>query len=117
MIRDAGDGATAQIAGRHRLRVRDNAVMGAAGIRRRKKHHKLPEPEVLPPGDADRVFGRFTWGAYSPAGNLERNGFFWRQLRRRRGRDPWTIVGYVLWVLFAAVLAIAVIGSAVTLFR
>ena len=59
-------------------------MVGAQGIRRRKKYRALPEAEDLPPGDAARLFGRFTWGAFTPAGNLERNGFFWRQLRRAR---------------------------------
>jgi hypothetical protein len=79
--------------------------MGAAGIRRRKKRRKLPEPEHVSPGDVNRLFGRFTWGTYSPAGTLERNGFFWRQLSRRhdrgRGRDGQRILGYVLWALVA----------------
>ena len=75
--------------------------VGAAGIRRRKKRRKLPEPEHLPPGDVNRLFGRFTWGTYSPAGTLERNGFFWRQLGRRRGRDRLRIFGSLMWALVA----------------
>jgi len=57
--------------------------VGAQGIRRRKRWRKLPPAEGISQGDVDRLFGRFRWGAYSPAGNLERNGFFWRQFKRR----------------------------------
>jgi len=71
----------------------------------------------LPPGDADRVIGRFAWGAFSPAGNLERNGFFWRQLRRRRARDAWTILGYGWWVFAALSLAVVLLVTLGGLFR
>jgi hypothetical protein len=91
--------------------------MGAAGIRRRKKRRELPPRDALPPGDADRVFGRFTWGAYTPAGSLERNGFLWRQLRRRRGRDGWKIVGYGLWALLVVPLFLSLVFLVVYLFR
>ena len=60
-----------------------------------------PPSESISEGDVDRLFGRFTWGTYSPAGGLERNGFLWRQLRRRRKRDAWTHVAYVVFVMFA----------------
>ncbi len=63
------------------------AGMGAQGIRRRKKRRRLPDVPDLPPGDVGRLFGRFTWSAYSPAGNLERHGFFWRQWSRARPSD------------------------------
>ena len=91
--------------------------MGRAGIRRRKPRHDLPPAAELPPGDADRVFGRFTWGAYSPAGNLERNGFLWRQLGRRHNRDRWTIIGYVVWALVAIPLALGLLYTVVNLFH
>ena len=71
----------------------------------------------MSPGDVNRFFGRFTWGTYSPAGTLERNGFFWRQLRRRRRRDRVTIFGYGLWVLVALPLLVGVAAFVVSLFR
>jgi hypothetical protein len=87
--------------------------MGAQGIRRRKKRHDLPEVERMPRGDVERLFGRFTWGAYSPAGNLERNGFFLRQLRRNGTRGAWAFVAQAKWVFIAFVLAVGCIALAV----
>jgi hypothetical protein len=61
--------------------------MGAQGIRRRK-HHRPAHDGNTPPetnitdGDVRRLFGRFTWSGFSPAGALERNGFLWRQISR-----------------------------------
>jgi hypothetical protein len=77
--------------------------VGSAGIKRRKRRRSgdTPPTETISEGDVDRLFGRFTWGAYSPAGGLERNGFLWRQLRRRGRRDPWTYVAYAVFALFA----------------
>jgi hypothetical protein len=86
--------------------------VGSAGIRRRKRRVELPDPDALPPGDAGRLFGRFTWGAYTPAGNLERNGFFLRQLQRNGTRGAWSSVAQAKWVWIT--LAVAIAG--VTLF-
>ena len=63
--------------------------MGRSGIRARKPRHHLPkvDGEYISPDDVNRLFGRFRWGAYSPAGTLERSGFFYRQASRLR-RDP-----------------------------
>lgn len=59
--------------------------MGRSGIRARKPRHHLPKVEEdISPEDVNRLFGRFRWGSYSPAGTLERNGFFWRQVNRVR---------------------------------
>lgn len=91
--------------------------MGAQGIRRRKRRRDLPNVENIPPGDVRRLFGRFTWGAYSPAGALERNGFFWRQLRRRRTRDKWKILGYAWWYLCTVPFALVLVLGFVHLFR
>jgi hypothetical protein len=69
----------------------------------------------MPPGDVNRLFGRFTWGAYSPAGSLERNGFFLRQLRRNGTDGAWSFFGPVKWIVGAlgTALAILAIGSAI----
>ena len=61
-------------------------------------------------GDVGRLFGRFTWGAWSPAGNLERNGFFWRQLSRNGTKGAWAFVWQARWVFvlfFAAFVVVA----------
>jgi hypothetical protein len=90
--------------------------MGARGIRRRKHHRALPTVDPLPPGDDERVFGRFRWGAYSPAGSLERSGFFWRQLGRRRAdTETWRFSGYALHLVVGVSLAIAVVVYLVSL--
>ncbi len=65
----------------------------------------------MPPGDVDRLFGRFTWGAYTPAGNLERNGFFWRQLQRARPGQIRRAFGDAAWstaIVYGSVCAVAV---------
>jgi hypothetical protein len=61
--------------------------MGAQGIKRRKHHRAAHDGETPPEtkisdGDVHRLFGRFTYDPYTVAGSVERNGFFWRQLRR-----------------------------------
>jgi hypothetical protein len=89
-------------------------AVGAQGIRRRRRRHTPPDARAtLPPGDAARVFGGFTNGAYTPAGNLERGGLFWRQLKRRRGRDWRTVVSYVMWVGAVFVILLIVLGPIV----
>ena len=68
------------------------------------------ERPVLPPGDAQRVFGGFTNDAYTPAGTLERNGFFWRQVTRRRGHDWRSVLSLGLWIATALTLLLIVVG-------
>jgi hypothetical protein len=92
--------------------------VGSAGIKRRKRRrakNAAPE-EHISEGDVNRLFGRFTWDPYTPAGNLERNGFLWRQLGRRR-RDGWTIVAYVVFAIFAIPLLLSLVAMVVSLFR
>jgi hypothetical protein len=81
--------------------------VGAQGIHRRKKWRKLPEVEGMPADDVRHLFGWFRWGAYSPAGNFERNGFFLRQLRRNGTKGAWAFVAQAKWmfVLFLAFIA------------
>ena len=83
-------------------------IVGARGIKRRKPKHELHDfTDDLTPGDEQRLFGRFRWGNYSPAGNLERNGFFWRQLSRgghdHAGRDALQFMLYALPFVLAFV--------------
>jgi hypothetical protein len=84
--------------------------MGAQGIRRRKQRRDLPDVERMAPGDVDRLFGRFRWGAYTPAGNLERSGFFWRQLKRNGTRGAWAFIAQAKWVFVMFALAIGFIA-------
>jgi hypothetical protein len=91
--------------------------MGAQGIKRRKHHRAArdgntpPEPKISD-GDVGRLFGRFTWGAYTPAGWLERNGFFLRQLSRN-GSDH--ALRKSLRLLYLSLPAIAAVLGAVVL--
>jgi hypothetical protein len=87
--------------------------VGAQGIRRRKKWRKLPEVEGMSEGDVGRLFGRFSWGAYSPAGALERNGFFLRQLRRNGSKSGWASVAQARWVFVGFAGVVAAIALAV----
>ena len=84
--------------------------MGRAGIRRRKPAHHLPKVAGdLEDAEAARAFGNFRWGAYTPAGSLERTGFMVRQLARRRAGEPWPrlrdheLRGMALWLGVVAV--------------
>jgi hypothetical protein len=91
----------------------EHGGVGASGIRRRKRRQGPEQHPVLPPGDAQRVFGQFTNDAYTPAGTLERNGFFWRQLTRRRGHDWRSLLGYGIWAGSAFVISLLVVGPIV----
>ena len=90
--------------------VRKDGGVGAAGIKRRKKTRRADaEPEVhYAQGDVQRLFGRFSWGSYSEAGALERQGFFLRQLKRYRGR-PWRApAGLARLFIYVALLVVLV---------
>ena len=94
--------------------------MGRAGIKRRKpKRAERPRTDELAVGDPDarRLFGQFTWGAYTPAGNLERHGFLWRQVRRN-GVTGWrAAITAVLWLGAVVLLAGTVIVVVVLLIQ
>jgi hypothetical protein len=93
--------------------------MGSPGIKRRKHRRSgtTAPAESISDGDVNRLFGRFTWSPYSPAGGLERNGFLWRQLRRRGRRDGWTYVAYAVAAIFAFPLVVGLIALVVNLAR
>jgi hypothetical protein len=92
--------------------------MGSAGMRRRRKRRarNTSAEERISEGDVNRLFGRFTWDPYTPAGNLERNGFLWRQLGRRK-RDAWTIVAYLVFAIFMIPFVIGLIAMIVNVLR
>ena len=89
-----------------------HGCVGSAGIKGRKKRRTgdTPPSEPISEGDVGRLFGRFTWNQYSTAGGLERNGFLWRQLRRRRRRDGWTYVAYGVFVIFALPIVLGLVA-------
>jgi hypothetical protein len=59
-------------------------------------------------GDVQRLFGRFRWHEYSPAGTLERHGFFLRQMNRYGG-GPWRFaVSLMRLFVVVALIVIAV---------
>jgi hypothetical protein len=86
--------------------------MGAQGIRRRKPRRKLPDVGGMTEGDVGRLFGRFTWGAYSPAGGLERGGYFLRQLRRNGTKGAWEFVAQAKWVFVMFAVGVVMIAAA-----
>jgi hypothetical protein len=88
---------------------RETGAMGSAGIRRRKRRLELHEPERITRGDVNRLFGRFRWEGLSPAGGLERFGFFSRQLQRNGTRGAWAFVAQAKWVWITIAVAIAVV--------
>jgi len=88
--------------------------VGRAGIRRRKPAHHLPKShEHYDDAELARAFGNFRWGAYTPAGTIERFGFMTRQISRRRRHPEWNtyndktrLIGSALLVIPYLVLAI-----------
>jgi hypothetical protein len=56
-----------------------------------------------------RLFGRFTWGWFSPAGALERNGFFWRQLKRNGSDHPFRKAARFTFLSLPAIAAVIVV--------
>jgi hypothetical protein len=90
--------------------------VGSAGIKRRKKTRRAnaKPAEPMSEGDVQRLFGRFTWNQYSPAGTLERNGFFWRQLNRYPGR-AWRIPALVMRIGVLLFLAVTLVWMIVQL--
>jgi hypothetical protein len=86
--------------------------MGRQGIKRRKRKRELPDVRAddLSVTDEHRAFGHFRWNTYSPAGTLERHGFFWRQVGRTRSDPTGGWRRPVAWILtVAAVIAAGVI--------
>jgi hypothetical protein len=66
------------------------------------------------PEDTARLFQRFRWGQYTPAGSIERAGFFARQLGRNGSSDGW-VWGWAAVCLVAPFIAgIALVVYAVT---
>lgn len=84
--------------------------MGAQGIHRRKQWRKLPDVKGITEGDVGRLFGRFTWGGYSPAGAMERGGYFLRQLRRNGTKGAWEFVAQAKWVFVMFAVAVVTIA-------
>lgn len=101
--------------------VRDRLIgVGRGGIKRRKRRPaERPRTHELALDDTDtgRLFGQFRWGAYTPAGNLERHGFFWRQVQRN-GATGWrAAAAAVLWLGAVVLLGGSVIGAVVLLIQ
>jgi hypothetical protein len=86
--------------------------MGSSGIKKRKRRRRADAASSAPisDGDVQRLFGRFTWNQYSPAGTLERNGFFWRQLGRYSSHGRWNVF-VVLARLIVTFVLLAFIGG------
>jgi hypothetical protein len=70
--------------------------VGRAGIRRRKPVHHLPKVhDELSPDEEARAFGQFRWSQFTPAGAVERFGFFVRQAVRRSEHPEWQKYNHV----------------------
>jgi hypothetical protein len=95
--------------------------VGAQGIRRRKPAHHLPKSHEHYSSDVlGRAFGNFRWGAYTPAGSIERAGFLARQVSRVRRHPEWNeynrktkLVGEALLVIPYVALLLVGIGLVV----
>lgn len=96
--------------------------MGAQGIKRRKPKRKLRDlTDDLSPGDERRVFGRFEWNAYSPAGGLERGWFLSRQIARNgtdhAGRKSLRLLYLSLPIIAVALVVIVIVAYGISLIR
>jgi hypothetical protein len=94
--------------------------VGSSGIRRRKPVHHLPKVhDGLSPDEEARAFGQFRWGQFTPAGALERSGFFLRQAVRRSEHPEWqkynhitVSIGWSLLVmLYGGIALFAILGA------
>jgi hypothetical protein len=95
------------------------ADVGSAGIRRRRPAHHLPKVHNgLSPAEEARALGQFRWSQFTPAGSLERSGFFLRQAARRAERPEWqkynhatvTIGWSLLVMLYGGIALVIVLG-------
>jgi hypothetical protein len=93
--------------------------MGSSGIRRRKQSHHLPKVhDGLPQDEEAHALGEFRWSGFSPAGALERSGFFIRQAARRSEHPEWrehnritvTIGWSLLVVIYGALAVVLLLG-------
>jgi hypothetical protein len=94
--------------------------MGSQGMARRGRRHLPKVRDGMSEGDRGRLFGQFRWGAYSPAGSVERGGFFWRQVRRQRRQRRGAAhraIAYALLASSLAVLALVAVGVVVLIVR
>jgi hypothetical protein len=72
----------------------------------------------LSPGDEARAFGQFRWSAFTPAGAVERSGFFVRQAVRRSEHPEWqrhhhvtVAIGWtILAVLYGGIVFLVLAG-------
>jgi hypothetical protein len=79
--------------------------------------HHLPKVHDGWSADEEaRAFGQFRWGQFTPAGALERSGFFLRQAVRRPENPEWqkynhvtVAIGWSLIVLLYGGLALLVV--------
>lgn len=55
-----------------------------------RRHLPKVSDDDVSPADEARLFQRFRWNQWSPAGNLERYGFFWRQVARNGTARGWS---------------------------
>ena len=83
-------------------------------MKRRGRRHLPKIPGDLGPDDTARLFQQFRWSQFTPAGMVERVGFFARQAARNGTSEGWKwgfrAVVLVAPVIVAAVLVIIVVA-------
>ena len=82
---------------------------------RRGRHHLPKVRGDLGPDDTARLFGRFRWNQYTPAGSIERAGFFARQAARHGTGDGWRWGFSAMVVVIPLVLGVALAIYVLTL--
>jgi hypothetical protein len=86
------------------------ADVGSAGMKRKGRRHLPKVGGDIGAEDTARLFGRFRWNQYSPAGSVERAGFFARQAGRT-GTDLGRQWGFgIVRLLLPLALGVAVVA-------
>jgi hypothetical protein len=77
---------------------------------KRKRRHHLPKVHGdVGPEDTARLFQRFRWSQFTPAGTVERAGFFARQAARNGTSDGWAWGFRALVVVAPLLLGVALL--------
>ncbi len=84
-------------------------------MKRTGRHHLSKVHGDIGPDDTARLFGRFRWSPYTPAGTVERAGFFARQAARNGSGEGWRWGFGAMVVVVPIVLAVALVIYVLTL--
>jgi hypothetical protein len=82
---------------------------------KRKRRQHLPKVHGdIGPDDTARLFQRFRWSQYTPAGTVERAGFFARQAARNGTSDGWSWGARAVILVVPLVIGVALLVAVIT---